>query len=1148
MADNKLISKVTLGGVTYDLKDKYAREKLLALEGVVTGGVQIKIVNELPTASRNTVGKIYFISHTHSEKDIYDEYLTIIGGTEETPTYFWEKIGNTDIDLSGYAKKTDIPKTLPASDVYAWAKASTKPSYTASEVGLGNVPNVTTNDQTPSYTEATTLAKLTSGEKLSVAFGKISKAITDLISHIGDSVKHITSTERTNWGIAYNHSQLSHAPADAQKNVQSDWNATSGDAFIKNKPSIPSEITEDTVSGWGFTKNTGTYSKPSTGIPKTDLASAVQTSLGKADTALQSFTETDPTVPAWAKASSKPSYTASEVGALANTVTHLSGDVPTTRKVNGKALSADITLTASDVGADASGSASSALASAKSYTDTEIANLVGTAPETMDTLEEVAQAIKDHQDVTDALNAAIGNKVDKVSGKGLSTNDLTNTLKSNYDSAYTHSQSTHARTDATKVEKSSTNGNIKINGTETTVYTHPSGTNPHGTTKSDVGLGNVGNFKAVSTVANQGLSDTEKSNARANIGAGTSSFSGSYNDLTNKPTIPSVGNGTVTIKQAGTSKGTFTMNQSGNTTIELTDSNTTYSDMKGATSSAAGTHGLVPAPASGKQSSFLRGDGTWAVPTDTNTWRGIQNNLTSDSTTDSLSAAQGKVLKGLVDGKVENTETGVSSALYKLEIDEIPIDADSNACFISSIENDGTFKRIPFSSLLNKVLQWIISAGMDGNVRGVKVNNTTKTPDENGTVDIGTFLTAHPTVSKSTDSTSTASPSAGGTFTTVDSVTRDSNGHVTKVNTKTVTLPSNSITVDSALSSTSTNPVQNKVINTALSGKASSTHTHNYAGSSSAGGSATSAVKLDTASAGSTTQPVYFSGGKPVACSYTLGKSVPSDAVFSEASVDSKGIMSVLDKCNLEELISLKDIFTTAGETIDSAYYTVTLNKQIRFSNYSYITVKFEHNNYDSNLVVRLKDGPGNAYDLCNIDGTYMNPTQIDFTKLYIIRFRGYQMNIVETIDLEQTLKSNIRSYGLVKLSISDSVTDYYSGLALSATEKNPNVSGSLAATKANRNWTLIKNMSTNTSSTTTSKSLTSYTEIKIEGWIVVNTVNCMVSEITGLVSTFAGSGQLRLYNPTNTAQVITLTINSSKSKITTSTNNANFKYKVYAR
>ena len=43
--------------------------------------------------------------------------------------------------------------------------------------------------------------------------------------------------------------------------------------------------------------------------------------------------------------------------------------------------------------------------------------------------------------------------------------------------------------------------------------------------------------------------------------------------------------------------------------------------------------------------------------TDTNTWRGIQNNLTSDSTTDSLSAAQGKALKGLVDGKAASGHT-----------------------------------------------------------------------------------------------------------------------------------------------------------------------------------------------------------------------------------------------------------------------------------------------------------------------------------------------------------------------------------------------------------------------------------------------------------------------------------------------------------
>lgn len=52
---------------------------------------------------------------------------------------------------------------------------------------------------------------------------------------------------------------------------------------------------------------------------------------------------------------------------------------------------------------------------------------------------------------------------------------------------------------ATKTEKSTTNGNIKINGAEVNVYNHPSGTNPHNTTKSDIGLGNVEN-KSSSTI------------------------------------------------------------------------------------------------------------------------------------------------------------------------------------------------------------------------------------------------------------------------------------------------------------------------------------------------------------------------------------------------------------------------------------------------------------------------------------------------------------------------------------------------------------------------------------------------------------------------------------------------------------------------
>lgn len=50
-----------------------------------------------------------------------------------------------------------------------------------------------------------------------------------------------------------------------------------------NTDDVPAEVTEQTITNWGFTKNTGTYSKPDDGIPKTDLASAVQTSLSMAD-------------------------------------------------------------------------------------------------------------------------------------------------------------------------------------------------------------------------------------------------------------------------------------------------------------------------------------------------------------------------------------------------------------------------------------------------------------------------------------------------------------------------------------------------------------------------------------------------------------------------------------------------------------------------------------------------------------------------------------------------------------------------------------------------------------------------------------------------------------------------------------------------
>lgn len=61
-------------------------------------GISLKVVTELPTKGEN--GVIYLVAHTHGTKDAYDEYLW-------TGSAF-EKIGNTDVDLSGYLKTSDM--------------------------------------------------------------------------------------------------------------------------------------------------------------------------------------------------------------------------------------------------------------------------------------------------------------------------------------------------------------------------------------------------------------------------------------------------------------------------------------------------------------------------------------------------------------------------------------------------------------------------------------------------------------------------------------------------------------------------------------------------------------------------------------------------------------------------------------------------------------------------------------------------------------------------------------------------------------------------------------------------------------------------------------------------------------------------------
>lgn len=74
---------------------------------------------------------------------------------------------------------------------------------------------------------------------------------------------------------------------------------------------------------------------------------------------------------------------------------------------------------------------------------------------------QMAASIKENADAIDVLEGTVDGKVDKEEGKGLSTNDFTNDLKTNYDAAYDHSQVTHSPADA----QANIIESVKVNGT-----------------------------------------------------------------------------------------------------------------------------------------------------------------------------------------------------------------------------------------------------------------------------------------------------------------------------------------------------------------------------------------------------------------------------------------------------------------------------------------------------------------------------------------------------------------------------------------------------------------------------------------------------------------------------------------------------------
>ena len=92
----------------------------------------------------------------------------------------------------------------------------------------------------------------------------------------------------------------------------------------------------------------------------------------------------------------------------------------------------------------------------KDYIDEKISNLVNSAPETLDTLGEIASALQENDSLITTLNTAITNKVDKVAGKGLSTNDFTDEEKAKLlsveDGAEKNVQSNWSEEDITSAE------------------------------------------------------------------------------------------------------------------------------------------------------------------------------------------------------------------------------------------------------------------------------------------------------------------------------------------------------------------------------------------------------------------------------------------------------------------------------------------------------------------------------------------------------------------------------------------------------------------------------------------------------------------------------------------------------------------------
>ena len=229
--------------------------------------------------------------------------------------------------LEFYATLEELSSAIPTpsvGDAYGVGSSESYDIYVYSEkhgwVNNGSLAH-DINEQTPNYEVATELESLSSGEKISIAFGKIKKAILELISHLGNKNNpHEVTKEQVGLGNVDNTSDADKpvsiaqatAIADAQANLDSHVGDTTKHITAEERTAWNNKSAEGHLHDDRYYTESEIDSKMSEKASTTHSHTKSEiidfpTSLPASD------------VPDWAKQTSKPSYTADDVGAMSKT-------------------------------------------------------------------------------------------------------------------------------------------------------------------------------------------------------------------------------------------------------------------------------------------------------------------------------------------------------------------------------------------------------------------------------------------------------------------------------------------------------------------------------------------------------------------------------------------------------------------------------------------------------------------------------------------------------------------------------------------------------------------------------------------------------------------------------------------------------------